>query len=153
MGRENKIIKNIFLNILDNNDYDEFASNPGETNEIEELLYRYDEMYQRIIPEMEYMAKLEECIIQLRCRQVIESELKFTIQREYIYARSSFVRRGKETKDMRAIVGKIDIYGDDVSQYYNNKELVEKSIKSLYDLMSEEIKNNINNISQIVNVF
>lgn len=153
MGRENKIISNIFLNMLNNDDFDSFMNTDekleiNQSDEIKDLLSQYEYVFNQIKPDIIQLAELEEYIIQLRCRESIKTELKFTIQREYIYARSSFVRRGYETKDMRAIVSKTEVYGSDVNLFYSNPDLIKLSIDTLYNLMTTEIKKN--NVLQIV---
>ena len=62
---------------------------------------------------LDNLASIEEIIIQMRCKRVVESEIRLSLSRNYIYARSLFFRRGNEINDIRVIVGKTDELGQD----------------------------------------
>ena len=147
MGRDNKIFKSAINNVISNNDIQKFKDNDTNlgitvTPELRYLKNLYNEMINPIIPLLENLSKMEELIIQVRSRECISKDIKVTIQREYVYARTSFYRDGKEGKDIRAIIGKTDVYGTDVDEIVKNPQFIERATKVLYDVMSAEIEKN-----------
>jgi hypothetical protein len=151
MGRNNTIIKSVFCGIVENKEIEKFQNNDKTlginlTPDLKEMLELYDVILQPLIPTIKELADMEELIIQLRARECIDDEVKITIQREYIYVRSSFVRNGKETKDMRCIVGKTEMYGTDVDIILKNESFMTMAKTALYDVMTTEINKSINKL-------
>jgi len=95
------------------------------------------------------LSQIEELIIQLRCREMIQSEMKFAISREYIYARSIFYRKKNDIKDIRIIAGKTTDLGDDMNELYKNQNLVDSAIKKLHVAMSNEIEKTLQKFNYI----
>jgi hypothetical protein len=95
------------------------------------------------------LAKLEEVIMQLRSKETLLENIKLSLVREYIYARALFYREGKGTKDIRVIVDKTDIYGDDLNGLLKNKEFMSKAVNKLQVAMDKEIAENVRVIENI----
>jgi hypothetical protein len=95
------------------------------------------------------LAKLEEVIMQLRSKETLLENIKLSLVREYIYARALFYREGKGTKDIRVIVDKTDIYGDDLNGLLKNKEFMSKAVNKLQAAMDKEIAENVRVIENI----
>jgi hypothetical protein len=99
---------------------------------------------------VEKLATMEEIIMQLRTKENIE-EVKLSIVRDYLYARCSFFRRGKTSKDIRVIVDKTEFWEvKNVDDLLNNKEFMDKAIGKLTKAMDSEIKNNIREYSKLL---
>jgi hypothetical protein len=98
----------------------------------------------------ETLAKLEEIIMQLRSKETIMDELKLSLVREYIYARALFYREGKGTKDIRVIVGKTDVHGEDIELLGNTVEFMELAKGKLLNAMDLEIKENVRILKNIL---
>ena len=114
MGRVNKTINGVFIDIVGNDReiscYDQFLNqNDIDSPQLKKLLKSYDDMVQKNKPLFEYMAQLEELIIQLRIRMTNDN-IKLSMVRDYIYARTPFYRKEKKSNDIRVIVDKIDFY-------------------------------------------
>lgn len=151
MGRNNVILSSVFNNIIENNELSNFRNidktlGVNITPELKFMLTLYDDILNPLMVYIKDLAKLEEVIIQLRSRECIDDEIKVTIQREYIYVRSTFVRNGKETKDLRCIVGKTEVYGTDVDTILKNETFMTMAKKALYDTMTTEINKTIKNL-------
>jgi hypothetical protein len=79
------------------------------------------------------------------------SEIKLSIVRdEYIYARSPFYRRGGSTKDIRVIVGRTDINGDDLNRLSKDIKFMEICQRKIKTAMSAVIQQNKNIYSRVV---
>ena len=151
MGRNNVILSSVFNNVIENNELSNFRNIDKDldiniTPELKEMLTLYDDILNPLMNTIKDLGKLEELIIQLRSRECIDNEIKVTIQREYIYVRSTFVRNGKETKDLRCIVGKTEVYGSDVDTILKNEPFMTMAKKALYDTMTVEIEKSIKNL-------
>ena len=98
----------------------------GELNDFTDY---YKQVVTKWKSQFDTVALLEEIILQLRAKENI-SEIKLSVIRdEYIYARSPFFRRGGSTKDIRVIVGKTDIDGDDVDMLSKDLTFWKKDMK------------------------
>ena len=98
----------------------------------------------------ESVALLEELILQLRSMENL-SEIKLSIVRdEYIYARSPFYRRGGSTKDIRVIVGRTDIDGDDLNRLSKDIKFMEVCQRKIKTAMGSVIAMNKNIYSRVV---
>lgn len=90
------------------------------------------------------VALLEEIILQLRAKENV-TEIKLSVIRdEYIYARSPFFRRGGSTKDIRVIVGKTDIDGDDIDMLSKDLTFMKKAHERISVAMDSVIAENKN---------
>lgn len=158
MGRENKIITTVFTNIVRlkggrPSAYNEFLILDEElsipvSDELKSIKDRYMSILMKINEDLRELANLEEIIVQLRSLELIDTDIKIFLQREYIYARSTFLRIDKETKDIRAIIGKTDIYGDDLVKLENDPVFMEKAKNAIRGVMKSEIEKNLNKCLQ-----
>jgi hypothetical protein len=98
----------------------------------------------------EMLAKLEEIIMQLRSKETAGDDIKLSLVREYIYARTLFYREGKGTKDIRVIVGKTDIYGTEVTNLTVDESFMELAKEKLLRVMDLEIQENIKVLKNIL---
>ncbi len=159
MGRENRLTGGVFTEIVGTKDktsaYDKFlrVNEDLDIPQTEELT-KYCNMYKNNIRMMksgfETLAKLEEIIMQLRSKETIMDELKLSLVREYIYARELFYREGKGTKDIRVIVGKTDVHGEDIELLGNTVEFMELAKGKLLNAMDLEIKENVRILKNIL---
>ena len=95
------------------------------------------------------LAALEEIIIQIRCKNRIDQELRLSLSRNYIYARSIFFRRGNQINDIRIVVGTTDSYGDDLDTLVEDLGFRGVCITKLSKAMDKEIKNNLNQLNTV----
>ena len=114
-----------------------------ETPELKDCLKLYGKLATKNLKEIVDMAKLEEIIVQLRCREQVMEEFKLSKVREYIYARALFYRSEKDVKDIRVVVGRTDIWGDDIDKLLGNEEFVKLSVTKLKEVMTIEIDENL----------
>jgi hypothetical protein len=151
MGRVNKLTEGVFTNIVGNSSqisgYDQFISY-GDSLSSSKELNQFTSMYRDVITKMktefEKIAQLEKIVMQLRSRDNID-DIKLSVVREYVYARCSFYRDDKSTKDIRVIVEKTEFCGQDVDKLLGNKEFMSRAKDKLTSAMNEEIKYNITN--------
>jgi len=151
MARNNRLIEMVFANVVGTEDrvsmYDKFVSTDGalkieETKDLKEAKNLYSKIIANNKVILDELAKLEEAIVQLRCRQQVLEEFKLSKVRQYIYARALFFRPGREVKDIRVIAGQTDVYGKDVNDWYNNGDLMTIAKAKLSEAMDAEIEDN-----------
>ena len=96
---------------------------------------------------LDNLASIEEIIIQMRCKKVVESEIRLSLSRNYIYARSLFYRRGNEINDIRVIVGKTDELGNDFNainmRLLEDKDFLVLCTSKIREAMDKEIEKNV----------
>jgi hypothetical protein len=151
MARNNRLIEMVFANVVGTEDrvsmYDKFVSTDvalkiEETKDLKEAKNLYSKIIAKNKVTLDELAKLEESIVQLRCRQQVLEEFKLSKVRQYIYARALFFRPGREVKDIRVIAGQTDVYGEDVNDWYNNGDLMTIAKAKLSEAMDAEIEDN-----------
>jgi predicted DNA-binding protein (UPF0278 family) len=71
--------------------------------------------------------------------------------REYIYARCSFFRMGKTSKDIRVIVDNVEFWDNDVTNLFGNEKFMEKAKNKLVYAMTNEIESNIETYKTLYN--
>ncbi len=151
MARNNRLIEMVFANVVGTEDrvslYDKFNSTDSalkieETKDLKEAKTLYSKIINKHKVVLEELAKLEESIVQLRCRQQVLEEFKLSKVRQYIYARALFFRPGREVKDIRVIAGQTDVYGEDINDWYNNGDLMSIAKAKLSEAMDAEIEDN-----------
>lgn len=96
------------------------------------------------------LAMIEEVVIQIRCKSVIDQELRLSLSRNYIYARSIFYRRGNQINDIRIVMGTTESYGDDLGELIEDFGFRGVCIAKLGKAMEKEIKNNINQLKTVI---
>lgn len=157
MGRFNKTIDGVFVDIVGTNDQissmDKFINYGNDIKKPSKELTKYSKQYQQITkkfgPEIQKMAKLEEIIMQLRSKDNIQ-DIKLSIVREYLYARCPFYRMGKTAKDIRVIVDKSEFWeGQTPEDLINNTEFMMKAVTKLTKAMEQEIESNIKEYSKM----
>jgi hypothetical protein len=125
--------------------------NPKESSdELKRLTYTYRNIVTKWKSNFDSAALLEETILQLRAKENI-TEIKLSIVRdEYIYARSPFYRRGGSTKDIRVIVGKTDIDGEDLNRLSKNIQFMERAKRKIQVAMDKIIAENKNELTELL---
>ena len=111
-------------------------------------LHDFTDYYKQVVTkwksQFDTVALLEEIILQLRAKENI-TEVKLSVIRgEYIYARSPFYRRGGSTKDIRVIVGKTDLDGDDIDMLYKDPSFMRRAHDKIMVAMNSVIAENKN---------
>ena len=116
-------------------------------------LHGFKSLYKELVNDskdvISSLAALEEIIIQIRCKAVINDELRLSLSRNYIYARSIFFRRGNQINDIRVVVGTTDSFGDDLKTLVEDLGFRGVCITKLEKAMDKEIKQNINHLNTI----
>lgn len=160
MGRVNKTIEGVFTNIVGTSSeistYNQFI-NQGEDLNISKELQDLTDTYVKLVNEskntFEQLASLEEIIMQMRIKENLD-DIKLSLVREYIYARTPFYRKDKKAKDVRVIVDKIEFHpqvGTDVTILIGNEEFMARAKEKLVHSMDSEIKENIRLLKQMLN--
>lgn len=159
MARENKLTGGVFTEIVGTTEkvssYDKFLNvnidlSIPHTEELMRHCERYRDFISMLKPNFEKLAKLEGVIMQLRAKELISEEIKLSLVREYIYARTLFYREDKGTKDIRVIVGKTDVWGEDLESLMDNEEFIRIAKDKLSKAIDKEIQKNIKLINQIL---
>ena len=120
------------------------------SDELKRLTHTYRNIVTKWKANFDSAALLEETILQLRAKENI-TEIKLSIVRdEYIYARSPFYRRGGSTKDIRVIVGKTDIDGDDLNRLSKNIQFMERAKRKIQVAMDKIIAENKNELAELL---
>lgn len=155
MPRENKLTEGVFTGIVGTRErissYDLFLETMTKKNspELSKWSKKYRDHINKNKVKFQNLAKLEEVIMQLRSKETLLENIKLSLVREYIYARALFYREGKGTKDIRVIVDKTDIYGEDLNSLLKNKEFMSKAVTKLQTAMDKEIAENVRTIENI----
>jgi hypothetical protein len=123
-----------------------------ESETLVSLKKEYEELTSENRGTISTLASLEEIIIQIRCKEVINSELRLSLSRNYIYARSTFYRRGNKINDIRVVVGTTEDHGTDLRKLHKDKIFRDVCISTLKGHMDKEINANIANLKTIVKV-
>lgn len=175
MPKIQKVIERLFTNIFPDDfrpgEYEFFLKFDENSNiEVNEDLKNLKDIYESLIKnhlnDFIILSKVEETIIQLRCKEIIDKEIRLSISTQrkvetkfseaktvrYIYARSLFYRRGSEINDIRVLVGKTDEYGDNVDDLYQNEFFMTLCKQKLIESMDKEIQHNLNVINSKMNV-
>lgn len=155
MGRFNKATEGVFADLVGDDKtislYEKFL-NYGKDLKSGKELQKFTQEYRTLIDEykvnFERLSKLEEIIMQLRSSENIDT-IKLSLVREYIYARSPFFRLGRNSKDIRVIVGTTDSYGDNLDKLYKNQEFMDKAVDKIRKAMSTEVQDNIEEYKKI----
>lgn len=162
MGRKNKINGQMAFAAIQGKDgtapeYDRFLfldEDLGitETEDLKKAkeIYRVYMESNNIPKHVKVLSLVEEAISQIRSREMVSTEIKLSVQSNYVYARSTFYRRRFEPNDIRTIIGRTDIVGDDVDKLTTDTEFMSKAISELKKVMSEEITQTLDNLKTIV---
>lgn len=159
MPRNNKVTGRVFAEIAETSRqkgaYDEFLAIDQkngfqESEELKKLKEDYRILVHDIKTNINVLACLEEIITQIRAKEAIDSELRLSLSRNYIYARSSFFRKDKKINDIRVVVGKIDEFGNNIEELLKDTTKFRLLCKEkLIEAMDKEINININNLNLV----
>jgi len=154
MARENKLTEGVFTGIVGTRErissYDSFLNTmDSKSPETKRWVKKYRDHINKNKQKFQNLAKLEEVIMQLKSKESVLENIKLSLVREYIYARALFYREGKGTKDIRVIVEKTDIVGDNLSLLVKTPSFIEKAKEKLEAAMDKEIEDNIRLIEDI----
>lgn len=126
--------------------------NLPEDDQLMELKGMYEELITEQKDVISTLASIEEVVIQIRCKRVINSELRLSLSRNYIYARSIFYRRGNQINDIRVVVGTTEEYGDDLHGLLDDTIFTTKCVVKLEEAMDKEINKNIVELKTLTKV-
>lgn len=155
MPRLNKVTERVFTDISKTSIEDFLKIDEQMNLQVSSIHASMKKAYNALSKEAEFievlenLAGVEEIIVQLRCKQVINSELRLSLSRNYIYARSLFYRRGKEINDIRVVVGRTEAYGSDIESLINYDFFRAFAIKKLEEAIDREIEKNIYQLNKI----
>jgi len=121
-----------------------------ESDQLTELKTLYTDIVANAKKTVSTLAMIEEIVIQIRCKSVIDQELRLSLSRNYIYARSIFFRRGNQINDIRIVVGTTDTFGDNLDDLIEDFGFRGVCIAKLEKAMEKEIKNNTNQLKTVI---
>lgn len=149
MGRFNQSIDGVFTDLVEVGQipsYDKFVNYGNEikpSKDLKKFTVEYKNLVKVFGPTVEKLATLEEIIMQMRAKESVD-DIKLSLVRDYLYARCSFFRRGKLSKDIRVIVDKAEFWEvPNVDDLLTNKDFMDKAVSKLTRAMDTEIKNNV----------
>lgn len=168
MPTNNKITERVFAAIAETGGvkgaYERFLSIDQELGfkesaKLKRLKDNYRILVQDIKTNIKVLAALEEIIIQIRAKEVINSDLRLSLSRDYIYARSTFYRRGNKINDIRVVVGKTTefgvapLFGTDLDKLIVDPNFRILCKEKLKDAMDKEIEANLNNLKEQIQIY
>ena len=146
MARVNKLTEGVFTEIVGSTT--EISKikrfqyvTPLDGKELKGYLKEYKEITEKINNDLNQLSLLERIILQKRAKNSMD--IKLSILREYIYARTPFYRDDKSTKDIRVIVDKTEFSGEDTDKLMGTNDFMDKAKTKLWSAMDEEISNSI----------
>lgn len=150
MPKNNIISITAFTDLLKS--YNEFIKKDEELNIDDYTLNKHKRDYMLKVNEinndLSELERIEKLLIQLRCKELISKEIRLTVLRDYIYARTIFYRPDKETNEIRVIVGKTNILGSDIDKLYRDVEFMKLCMDKLIESMNIEITNTIKELTE-----
>lgn len=140
--------------------YQEFLNLDERTrSEVSDLLRLFKSEYEKMAliykTPIDMMSCLEEIIIQIRCKEVINEELRLSLNlnkkkdMSYVYARTLFYRRNKQINDIRVCIGSSEQYGDDLVGLLEDEEFRVLCKTKLTEVIDKEIDMNIINLKLV----
>jgi len=120
------------------------------SDQLTELKTLYSDIVSNAKKTVSTLAAIEEVVIQIRCKSVIDQELRLSLSRNYIYARSIFYRRGNQINDIRIVIGTTETFTDPLDVLIEDYGFRGVCIAKLEKAMEKEIKSNINNLKTIM---
>ena len=145
-----KIPETVFGTLVKDKTYDTFINSPDNPGapDFKKCVELYKTLLNKNKISLEYLAKLEEVITQMRCRESAIKEIKLSQVRGYIYARAPFFFLKSKKKDIRVTVGKILDHGDDLDVLLKDKEFIKEAKKKIVVKMTNEITGNLMDIEE-----
>lgn len=149
-----KTIKNItetiFNDILNNKLYHQFAFLTLDST-VDPVVPAYVHHYLKIIKDNEdnlfLLSLLEKLIVQLRCKEFIDGNIKFSKVGDYIYARAPFFKN-KGNKDIRVVIGRTTEYDIPIEDMVHNPRASTEAKNKLIEAMDKEIKSSVDEINK-----
>lgn len=153
MPRNNQTITRVFTEMVRDKTYNKFLDVDEELElMVSETQSAMKEKYLNILTSIKWdlkiLSRTEEIIIQLRAKEQIDSELRLSLSRNYIYARSVFYRMDKEINDIRVLVGKTEDYGDNIELLIKSPDFRELCKAELIKAMDTIIEMNLQSFYQ-----
>ena len=162
MPRLQKVSEKVFAEIAETSqkkgkyttflDIDEILNLPH----MDDRLFEFKDAYLELVTDHEEvittLASIEEIIIQIRCKSMIDSELRLSLSRNYIYARSIFYRRGNQINDIRVVIGTTETHGDNLGTLVFDADFKALCKVKLLIAMEKEIKQNIVELKTLTKV-
>jgi hypothetical protein len=144
---ENKLTKGVFIDIItdDTNMITNFLNEERtlkQTKSSKEFLSLYKDKLTDVADTLTELSDIEEIILQYRSLNNLD-DIKFSIIRDYIYARTPFYRKGKKTKDIRVIVSKVSDVVDseeELDTVYNDQRFIQLAKVKLTEAIKSEIQ-------------
>jgi len=161
MPRHQKVTEKVFAEIAETpqkkGSYDTFLNIDSvlglpEDGQLKELKDLYSEIIEDQKNSISALAAIEEVVIQIRCKRVINKEIRLSLSRNYIYARSIFYRRGNTINDIRVVVGTTQEYGSLLDVLIDHPTFRPLCVSKLQEAMNKEIETNIEKIQTFKNV-
>ena len=161
MPRLNKVTEKVFAEIAETpqkkGQYTTFLNidkvmGITESPALKEFKEMYDDLTAENKGTISTLAALEEIIIQIRAKEVIESELRLSLSRNYIYARSLFYRRGNKINDIRVVVGTTEDYGTELNVLLENEAFRTICWTALKKAMDKEIEANVEKLKSLIRI-
>jgi hypothetical protein len=159
MPRINKVTEKVFAEIAETpkkkGSYTTFLNidkvmGLPESDSLKEFKGLYDELTSENKGTISTLSTLEEIIIQTRCKEAIESELRLSLSRNYIYARSVFYRRGNKINDIRVLIGNTEEYGNNINDLIMHENFRDLCINKLWLAMTKEIEENVSQLKTLI---
>lgn len=118
------------------------------------LVKHYKEKFDQIKDKIYQLAHLEELILQDKCMADPDIKIKLSLLREYVYARCPFYRNNKSTKDIRVILGRVDLLdptnpNPSLDDLYNNPDVMSTSKVKLTRAMLDEFRESSNRYHEL----
>jgi hypothetical protein len=124
--------------------------NIPETIEISKAKEIYRAYLKNVDKEVEVLSYMEQLISQIRSREVVPTEIKLSIQSDYVYARSTFYRHNSTANDIRVIIGRTDIVNKTIDQMSNDHDFMTKATAVLRLAMTGEIEKTMDKIKSLL---
>jgi hypothetical protein len=148
------ITDTVFDEILKNDTFKSFAFLSQDSDDPTTAAYAqsYLNLVMRNKDNLETLSLLEKLIVQLRCKEFIDGNIKFSEVRGYIYARAPFYKNiTKGNKDIRVVIGKVDEYPKPTKNLVHDPRASTEAKEKLLKMMDDEIIKSINEVELKLN--
>lgn len=150
MGRVNKTIGRVFINTVggegEKNPTKTFidvnSKLPSVSEKLATVTAQYENLFGKVEPDINKLALMEEIIIQCRIRENLDN-LKVSVLRDYVYARTPFYRRDRDANDIRVLVGRTEFFDTVDGNLYGNETFMETAKTKLGEVMDSTINENL----------
>lgn len=156
MSKSNKITKRVFVDVAETSRqkgaYEKFLGVDKDMGFQEsELLIsmkeKYNDLVNNIKSDISMLAAIEEIIMQIRAKEMIESELRLSLNKNFIYARATFYRSENKINDIRVIAGRVEEFGDDIVSLIKDPDFRAICKMKVKEAMDKEIEKNIKQLN------